>query len=134
MKKKLIWVAEDGREFKDITKCEEYEHQLISINGIMNRLPTRDNDTFDKGGYIQHDRLIFLSVRSNLLIFARKIIADNFHWAIRDALEEPKNNQCYIGQLIEDSGHDSLNQAWKRFECTDSEYREWQQPVFRHQS
>jgi hypothetical protein len=77
MEKIFKYKANDGAEFNFKDACLKYEAEAEEIQLIMSELPEKpDNCGFGNGGgYIQHDKETFISVRTKLLEIAKRLKA-----------------------------------------------------------
>ena len=123
--------AYDGSEFDDEQKCSEYETNCRHADDIISQLyPRPDDSDFSNGnlGYIQHDPVMFLKVRQELLEQAN---IESPHKWIDQSIEDTTVHPSWAFRWISECCTGRLNRAWNRIYCTDDKFREWGQPYFR---
>jgi len=116
--------ATDGTEFFDKEKCEKYESLIEQVNSVMSALPARPNNIkfLDGHTYIQHDKRILRETKISLLEICKKYITHDW---IQQSIEDDNIHPSWVGRLLSDSDIEPLIKAWHRFECIDTENREW---------
>ncbi|MDD2285827.1 MAG: hypothetical protein PHU98_06295 [Mariniphaga sp.] len=121
--------AIDGIEFTNKNECIKYELLIDRVNSIMNTLPKHpDSCDFANGsGYLQHDKTILKNAKVALLKICKEYID---HKWIQINIDDDSIHPSYVGRLLDDYGIKPLNSAWYRFQCIDSNLREWGQPYY----
>ena len=129
MKTVLKYVADDGSEFESEQQCVEYEDLAKEVNDLLALLPERPSncDFSNGGGYIQHDKDIFLNMREALL---KIVMRYSTHRWIREALEKPEVHPSWVGRIINDSCPRPIRSAWDRIHCTSKDFKEYGQPYY----
>lgn len=134
MKKITKYKSNDGKVFDSKKECLEYELLCDQVDQVISQLDHPKSfscNDFENGeGYIQHDPIIFLKVKKELLqLMAQKI---DHHW-ISKAIESIGTDRVHpslIGRLLSDYGISPFNRYWYRIQATDSQFREWGQIYF----
>jgi hypothetical protein len=121
--------AIDDCEFTNKDECIKYELLIEIVDSIMNTLPKKpDSCSFSNGsGYLQHDKTILRNAKINLLTICKEYI--DHDW-IQQTIDDENVHPSYVGRLLGDYGIKPLNKAWYRFQCIDSNLREWGQPYY----
>lgn len=124
--------AIDGKEFVWESECLDYENLISSVEKIMSELPPlpkNDGCNFENGGgYIQHDKQAAIRVRRALLELAAKY--SSLRW-IQDSIENENADPSWAARAIAETGIRPLENAWHRFLCMTTDFREFGQPYFR---
>jgi len=122
--------AIDGKEFDDKEKCIDYEaliKKVDSIMGVLPKLPNKDCNFSNGGGYIQHEPSILNTVKRDLLGVIKKYVD---HKWVQQSIDDPTIHSSYVGRLLNDYSISPLEKAWDRFMCIDKYQREWGQPYY----
>jgi len=124
--------AFDGREFIDADECAKYEavsERIINTVAQLGEQPELPGCGFANGdGYLQHEEETFMRVRNGLCEIAYEISPHRwFKETIEKGLEA---HESWAGRIISEIGNRSLDKAWHRIACTDSQFREWGQPYY----
>lgn len=131
MEKITKFKAIDGSEFYEESKCRDYETLIAEVEQIMSAfppLPQNDGCKFaNGGGYIQHSKENFDSVKAALLDVAGRFCS---HRWIEQTKADPSVHLSWAARLIGETGLRPLENAWNRLMCIDTLYREWGQPYF----
>jgi hypothetical protein len=125
------FVADDGVEFFQREECEKYEALTARIALVMSAFPAKPKDdgcNFANGhGYFQHEAATFYRVREALLLIAKEVTP---HRWIDDCIADKNAHPSYVSRILGDYACRPLSDAWYRFNCIDSQLREWGQPYF----
>ena len=126
MKEIIKYVAKDGKEFSNKSKCIAYENLIDEVAEIMSAFPPEpegDGCKFANGqGYIQHKEAYFTKAKREILAVARRY--SKHHW-LEDDNSHPSYAMRIIGEL-----NTPLHDAWLRIYKTDKEYREFGQVYY----
>jgi len=122
--------AFDGVEFLSAPDCEEHEQNCHIANEIMKALPSRPNscEFLNGEGYIQHDEILLLKVRSRLLEFVKRYAEHDW---IQQSIDRGFDvDESWAGRIIGECCPDTVYKYWYRFTCIDSSFKEWGQPYY----
>jgi len=132
------YVAKDGAVFRDRNECILHEELVDELEVIMSKLPPKPDDPdcrFANGhGYIQHDKETFIEAKNDILQLILSLVNNENikkNW-ITPTIEQ-KWGECHpswVSKAVSDCCPRIVNSAWRRFSCTDKEFREWGQPYF----
>ncbi len=129
IKQIIKYETSDKREFTSLQEAEKYEMLIHMVKIIIKDLPKRPDGDFNNGyGYIQHDKQKVLMIRTQLIKLAKSYINP---W-IDQSIESPETPHIsYVNRLIGDYPLlYPISKELYRFNCMDSEYREWGQPFY----
>lgn len=128
MKAITKYVAFDGTEFIDHTKCCDYELLCEEVAAIMARLEPCNVRGSD---YVQQSGPVFLGVQHDLVVIFERERPDlkdhHTEWA-RNATRNA--GMTLIGRYIDDAGSNPIRQAWGRIMHTDHKFREYEQAYY----
>jgi len=121
--------AIDGKEFTDKNECIKYESLIERVNNVMSALPKNpDGCDFANGsGFIQHDKQVLRQTQVKILELCKEYID---HKWIQQSIDDITVHPSWVARLLGDYGIRPLENAWNRFQCVDSQGREWGQPYY----
>ncbi|MFW9872179.1 MAG: hypothetical protein ACFFG0_03680 [Candidatus Thorarchaeota archaeon] len=131
---KTIYQAKDDREFDNKKDCIDHENLIDEIDELLKTLPELPKDSgcsfSNGGGYIQHDKEIFLSFQAEMI----KIVC-RFTKISKEAIDNLLKHQLplgnsIIGRYVCDCCDSIIKRAWFRISCTSDEFREYGQPYY----
>lgn len=125
MREIIKYLSEDGYEFSTETKCRNHEKLCAKVARIMKLLPEKPELNSEQ--YIQHIASDFRLVRLELLNLAKDYT--KLDW-IQQSIDDPTVHSSWAGRAINECGVPPLDRAWGRIMCTDSYFREWNQPFY----
>jgi hypothetical protein len=128
------WQANDGFLFATEAECLAHETLCAKVNDVLSRLRSVPNTSefWRGGGFVQQDKLTFLSVQRELAAMAHERhrgcgFDDHFEFVATTDLPAGGN---LIGRLLDDAGPAPISNGWRRLVRTDRQFREWGQPYF----
>ena len=122
--------AYDDVEFLSAEECEKHESNCKGIRKIMSVLPTKpESCDFSNGsGFLQHDKKILIDARRKFCEFAKRYT--DHQWLQQTIDGGLEMDSSWAGRIISECCPNSISKEWYRFQCIDSELREWGQQYY----
>lgn len=126
------FVAEDGSEFSDVNRCEDYDKLCLRVDAVMAAWPEHPKDDScsfaNGGGFFPIDPELYASTRNQLLGLAAENCSNKW---IAQARESQWVDLSWPMRILdEDSFQLPVSKALRRLYCVDKSFREWGQPFY----